>query len=408
MNCKLLLSFSFIALNFAASAQDAGRTFAITGDLNGSFNWRNIRQVDLSTGKTTKTVLDAVAATKWQMNYPEAAKGLAQPNKYPTETMVAAAAYDKKHDKLFFAPMRVADLRWIDLSAKGDATQFYSIENSVLKALNMNDEANHITRMDIGADGNGYAVTNDANHLIRFTTGKKTTITDLGNIIDAETNKTVSVHNKCTSWGGDMIADAYGKLYIITAAHQVFEINVESRIATHLGAITNLPANYTTNGAAVGDDGSIVVSSANTYEGFYKFSLKDLVASKMEGSDKYNASDLANGNLLYQKEADAKNKFTVNNTPVVNEVVNTDSKVYPNPVTGNEFRVLIDGQKAGKYNLVVTDLSGKLILARTVNISYKSQTELVRINNVLGKGMYFVKVTDANQQIIISEKIVVQ
>ena len=39
------------------------------------------------------------------------------------------------------------------------------------------------------ADGNGYAITNDGNHLIRFTTGKKTVITDFGNLIDAETNK---------------------------------------------------------------------------------------------------------------------------------------------------------------------------------------------------------------------------
>jgi hypothetical protein len=408
MNFKLLLSTSFIALSLASTAQDAGKTFAITGDINGSFNWRNIRQVDLNSGKTTGTVLDAVAATKWQMNYPEAAKGATQTAKFPTETMVAAAAYDKKHNKLFFAPMRVADLRWIDLSAKGDATQFYSVENTTLKGLNLNDEASQLTRMDIGADGNGYAVSNDANHLIRFTTGKKTVITDLGNIIDAESNAGVSVHNKCTSWGGDMIADAYGKLYIITAAHHVFEINVETRIATHLGVISNLPGNYTTNGAAVSDDGSIIVSSANMYESFYKFNLKDLAAVKMEGSDKYNASDLANGNLLYQKEADAKNKFTITTPPITSDIVNTDSKVYPNPVTGNEFKVLIDGQKAGTYNLVVTDLSGKVIMNRTVNVAFKSQVETVKITNVLGKGMYFVKVTDGAKQVVLSEKIIVQ
>src|SRR5882757_8181726 len=124
--------------------------------------------------------------------------------------------------------MRINELRWMDVSAKGDNQQFYSIENTALKGLDLNDEANHITRMDIAADGNGYAVTNDANHLIRFTTGKKTVITDLGNIIDAESNKGVSVHNKCTSWGGDMIADAYGKLYIISASHNVFSLDIDS------------------------------------------------------------------------------------------------------------------------------------------------------------------------------------
>ena len=83
----------------------------------------------------------------------------------------------------------------------------------------------------------------------------------------------MSVHNKCTSWGGDMIADAYDKLYIISANHQYFTVDVDTRIATHLGTITGLPANYSTNGAAVDDDGNIVVSSANTFEGYYKFNI---------------------------------------------------------------------------------------------------------------------------------------
>ena len=48
----------------------------------------------------------------------------------------------------------------------------------------------------------------------------KPVITELGNIIDAEGNA-VSIHNKCSSWGGDMVADAFGKLYVISANHQV-------------------------------------------------------------------------------------------------------------------------------------------------------------------------------------------
>ena len=44
----------------------------------------------------------------------------------PTETMVAAAAYDKNQNKLFFTPMRVGELRWLDLNAKGDQQKYYS------------------------------------------------------------------------------------------------------------------------------------------------------------------------------------------------------------------------------------------------------------------------------------------
>lgn len=93
----------------------------------------------------------------------------------------------------------------------------------------------------------------------------------MGSVIDDEANKTVSIKNKCTSWGGDMIADAYNKLYIISANHYVFTLDVETRVAKQIGYITGLPANYSTNGAAVDNDGNIVVASANTLPGTTSF-----------------------------------------------------------------------------------------------------------------------------------------
>ena len=416
MNYKILLSASFIALSFSATAQDAAKTFAITGNGNGDFQWMNIRQVDITSGKLVKDVYQnnktsfvlMDAATKKEVIIP--LNGDVYFGKTaPTSTMVAAAAYDKKHDKLFFTPMRIGELRWLDVSARGDAQKFYTEKVQLLNTGNLRDEANHITRMDIAADGNGYAITNDGNHLIRFTTGKKTVITDLGNLIDAESNKNgISIHNKCTSWGGDMVADAYGKLYVISANHQVFKVDIDSRISTHLGTIAGLPANYTTNGAAVDDNGNIVVSSANSFEGYYKFKLEDFNAVKIEGSDKiYNASDLANGNLLYKKEADAKRNFGAPSFAPIT-LTNPDARVYPNPVTANQFKVLFDGQKAGKYTVALTDLSGRAIMSRVVTVSSKMQAETVQIKSVVGKGMYMVKVTDAANQIVFTERVVIQ
>jgi hypothetical protein len=414
MNYKILLSASFIFSSFAVLAQDAGKTYAITGNGNGDFSWMNIRQVDIASGKviqdvyqkdmTAFTLMDA--ATKKQVINP--ANGIVQfKNPAPTETMVAAAAYDKRHNKLFFTPMRIGELRWVDLSAGGENQKFYAEKTTLLNTLNLNDEANHITRMDIAADGNGYAITNDGNHLIRFTTGKKTVITDLGNLIDADENKNgISIHNRCTSWGGDMVADAYGKLYVISASHNVFKVDIGSRIATHVGTITGLPANYTTNGAAVDAEGNIVVSSANTFEGYYKFKIADFTAAKIEGSEKvYNASDLANGNLLFQKEADAKRSFA--SLPPIS-IPNTDARISPNPVTANEFRILFDGHKVGKYTVTLSDLSGKAVMSREVNVFSKSQLVTVPITNSLTNGIYLVRVTDEAGQQVFTERILVQ
>jgi len=298
-------------------------------------------------------------------------------------------------------------LRWLDLSAGIAAPKFYAEKTQLLNSLDLNDEANHITRMDIAADGNGYAITNDGNHLIRFTTGKKTIITDLGNIVDADKSG-ISIHNKCTSWGGDMIADAYGKLYVISASHQVFQVDIDTRIATHLGSITGLPATYSTNGAAVDADDNIMVSSANSFEGFYKFKISDLVATKIAGSDNsYSASDLANGNLLYQKEADAKKNFNIPSLAPP-APINTDARIFPNPVTANEFRVLFESQKAGQYTVSLTDLSGRAIMNKPITVSSKLQTETVQVSSKIAKGMYLVKVTNAANQLIFTERIVIQ
>ena len=409
MNFKFLLSTAFIATSFTAMAQDAGKTFAITGDGNHDFIWMNIRQVDITSGKIVQDIYQREKTAFVMMDAGSKTKSLVQQG--PTETMVAAAAYDKNQNKLFFTPMRVGELRWLDLNAKGDAQKYYTVTSSLLNSNTaIQDEANHFTRMVIAADGNGYALNNDGSRLVKFTTGKKVTITDLGPVVDDESNKSISVKNKCTSWGGDMIADAYNKLYIISANHYVFVLDVETRVAKQIGYITGLPANYSTNGAAVDKDGNIVVASANTFAGYYKFSLKDFVATFIEGSDMvYNASDLANGNLLYQKEADAAKTYAVADFKPVVPVLTNEAHIFPNPVTNNEFNIYFEGQVAGKYNVTITDLSGKPLMNRVIIVgSAKTQVETVPLNRSMAKGMYMVKVTDANNKFIFTEKIIVQ
>lgn len=405
MNLKHLLSAAFIVSVSAASAQDANRTFAITGSGNKDFNWTNIRQVNIKTGLIEKSLYESkesnATTDAFVKSVPQPVMGYG----------VAAAAYDKKHNRIYFTQMHFAQLSYYDLDAKEGASPF-NFKGDLLPRNNgmALSEESHITRMVIAKDGYGYAITNDANHLIRFTTGKKTVIEDLGNIIDAEGAGNISIHNKCSSWGGDMIADAYNKLYVISANHNVFEVDVNSRIATYKGAISGLPANYTTNGAAVDADGKVVVSSANSFTGYYKFDIADLKATLIEGSDKvYNASDLANANLLFQKEADNKNKFDMTGSTIApGGCVVGDAHIFPNPVTANEFKVSFDDMKPGVYTIAVTELSGKMIQSSKVNITVKGQTEAVKLSGKLAKGMYLVKVMDVTKQATFTERIVVQ
>lgn len=291
------------------------------------------------------------------------------------------------------------------MDLNSSAPKFYTMALNNYKSIDPNDEATNITRMVIGADGNGYAISNDGNHFFKFTTGKKPVITELGNIIDADANKTISIHNKCTSWGGDMIADAFGKLYVISANHAVFEIDVNTRIATYKGNIEGLPVGYTTNAAAVNDNGEVMVASATMFEGYFKFNMKDLKATKLEGSDiKYNASDFANSNLLLQKEANSLSSSKI--APLVTG--NADTKVFPNPVMNSSFNILMDGQPQGRYTIVLSDLAGRVITKKSISVNGISQTEKVNINGSSSKGVFLVKVINENNIAVINEKIVVQ
>ena len=414
MNNKFLLTTAFIATSFLGNAQNNNTTYAITGDGNNDFIWMNIRQLDLTTGQVTKTLFERsksnftitdVTTKVVTNNEGVTDQNIFSSTAYPTGTFVAAAAFDKRTNKLFFTPMRKGELRWLDLNSNESNPKFYSMAINNYKNTEVNDDATDITRMVIAADGNGYAISNDGNHFFSFTTGKKPVITELGNIIDAEANSGNSIHNKCSSWGGDMIADAFGKLYVISANHNVYVIDINTRIATFKGVIQGLPVGYTTNAAAVNDEGEIVIASANVFGGYYKMNFADLKAVKIEGSDeKYNASDFANANLLFQKEANSLSNSSI----VPFAATPVDARIFPNPVTNSSFNVVLETKNEGRYSIVVADLSGRTISTKYINVTKGSQTIKVDLNSRLSKGIYLVKVLDGNKATIINEKIVLQ
>ncbi len=426
MKLKLLLSFIFIAFCLNGFSQDT-RAFAITGQSNKNFNWTDIRSIDMATGNVTGLLYEE-GKTKFSFIDAETNKVINQftlqanpatlklngaalssnkiilNNPSPTSLMSAAIAYDKKHEKLFFASMGTGKLIWLDLRAGTETPSFYTVEKPLVNSNDFNDEAFNITRMTIGSDGNGYALTNDANHLINFTTGKKTIITDLGNLVDAESNNGISVHNKCSSWGGDIVADAFGKLYLFAASHSIFEIDIPSRIATYKGSVLNLPPAFSLNGAAVIDDDNIIVSSANTFDGFYKVSMKDFSATKLITKGQiFNASDLASCNLLKQGQA----KAGAATLPKLEVIGNKFISVYPNPVSDGQIKISFDNNVAGEYKIELTDLQGRIIENKTVYIKFPGQVEDFKLKTKPVRGLYLIKVTDAVKQSIFSDKLVI-
>lgn len=426
MKLSLLLSIIFIACYLPGSSQER-IAFAITGQASRNFNWTDIRSIDMSSGnvnallfedgKTKFSFVNAVSrrpVDKITMELPtpvssnlsgNLSREVLISNPSPTSFMSAAMAYDKKHDKLFFASMHTGSLIWLDLRAEMGAPVFYTIEKTLVTNENYNEEDLNITRMVIGSDGNGYALTNDANHLVRFTTGNKTIITDLGNLVDAPSNKGISVHNKCSSWGGDMVADIFGKLYLFTVGHHVFEIDIQSRVATYKGAILNLPFTFSLNGAAVADKDQVIVSSANTFEGFYKVNMKNLSATKLSTTAQvFNAADLASCNLLWE----GKEKAGAATLPELEVIGNKYVSIYPNPVSDGQIKISFDHSVSGEYKISLSDLQGRMIENKTVYIKYSGQLENFTLKTKPASGLYLIKVADSRKQDVFSDKLLIE
>ncbi len=409
MRQKILLITSLLFLTLISVAQKVKRTYAVTGKSNNKFVWADIKQIDLATGKVVNTLFESDKTTFKSRALDRSAED-SRGIKNPTGFGVAGCALDERNGRLYFAPMHFSEISFLDLNEP--EASFTTVKKHILPVSSIGAyvaEEDQLSRMVIAADGYGYALTNDANHLIRFSTGRKTTVEDLGALIDAGSNNGISIHNKCPSWGGDMLADAFGKLVVISANHNVYTIDPGSRIATFTGTITGLSANYTTNGAVVDNDGSIVVSSANVFDGLYKVNFKDLKAVKIPSDEKgFNASDMANGNFLLQQEADAVTKFDFSNSVLPKLAQDAAARVYPNPVAGSQFNVLFENQKAGRYTILLTDIAGKILQSKVVNIVKDGQVESIRFVNKITRGTYLVKVVSENKVAAFSEKVIVQ
>lgn len=388
--------------------------YAVTDMEQQSFNWSFLRKLNLQTGEFSPVLLSGNdvnflaydAASRKQLSAPLTDARYGQWVNAAFGTGVAAAAYDKKNNRLYYTPMFVDQLRYVDLKSM----KVYFVTDQALtgKPEKSSDQGNIVTRMVIAADGNGYAMTNDATQLIRFSTGKKVAIADLGTIVDDPANKNTSIHNSCSSYGGDMIADDDGNLYVFSARNHVFKINIESRVATHLGVIKGLPNGFTVNGAAVNENNRVLVASATQAGSYFTVDMKSLTAAPFTVTGPImQSSDLANGNLLVSGNHPAATEEVITKNKPVN-IDESKINIYPNPVTDNQFVVQFGQLEAGNYTVQVTDVMGRQVSQQVVSVSSDNQSQVIRLNRASSKGVYLVKVISAASKTVFSTKLIVQ
>jgi hypothetical protein len=421
MKKTLLFVFSLTAFSFSQAQKQKGVAYAITSQQKGGTSWTEVRLVNVTTGEELQSVYQS--ATDPEILNARTGKVIARQegdarktaSYKPFATTSAACAFDKKNSRLYYTPMGIAQLRYIDLKAKTPKVYYFEDEAfGVVKG--MGDVGSQITRMVIGADGNGYALSNDGNHLIRFTTKKKPEITDLGALTDDLTNGSKSIHSHA-SYGGDMIADKEGNLYLITSNNGLYKISISSKLASYVGRIKGLPKGYSTNGAISEGNSKVIVSSSKSTEGYYRFDLNSLKAEKISsGSSVFNASDLANGLFAFEKkdkeEKPKEEVATIFNEPVLEKKPDVITRnviaVYPNPVTAGRFKVSFADQAPGRYNVQLLDIAGKVISSRPVIINSKVQVEEFSLPQKLAAGNYLVRVVNEANSAATAQQLMIQ
>ncbi len=403
MACSVATLLS-IQTSFSQSDRYA---YAVTDITKEGVQWNTLRRIDLATGEysqslflgTDATAMAYDALTKKQMTQPISHARFGTIANAAFVNGVAAAAYDKRHDRLYFTPMFVDQLRYIDLKTmKVYYLNGAALTGSVTKAQ---DQSDILTRMVIADDGNGYALSNDGKQLVQFTTGKKPVVRNLGSLVDDPANKDVSIHNSCTSYGGDIIADDAGNIYIFSARNHVFRVSLETKVATHLGKISGLPATFTVNGAAVNERNAVVLTSAVDNSGVFSIDVNALTASAITTNASWRTSDLANGRLLLTS------KLAAPSLPAISSDDNQLVRLYPNPAVGRHFNVELY-VPGGRYTIQVTDIVGRQAIEAPVVVKGEGQVENINLPAKHPKGVYMVNVVTPDKKVVFSKKILVQ
>jgi hypothetical protein len=369
-------------------AQSDHFAYVITAENKGGNSWIALRTLDTRTGAYSGVLL----------NLRDHEQQLATP-----DSSVAAIAYDRKANRLYYAPMNIDQLRFIDLNTMNIFAvpgQYFS-KTGKYEFMN----AGPINRMVIAPNDFGYTITNDGTHLLRFTTHGSPVLTDLGDLIDDPQNKEMTIHSICSNSGGDLVADDAGHLILVTGSNKVFRVDLATRITTYLSTISDLPQKFTTSGAAVTDDGKQIIVSSSTYPDGNFFVNPDtwMASAAPITNDLFESADLANSNILITKTGVNAEIFIGKNPDNLNRI-----RIFPNPVLDDLVSIQFNKLPPGNYTIQLANAVGKTLVEQKAIISQAAQTESLHLAHYTAQGFYYVRILDEKNNIVSIQKLVVE
>ncbi len=123
---------------------------------------------------------------------------------------------------------------------------------------------------------------------------------------------------------------------------------------------------------------------------------------KATGATAYSFNDATpfGGDSYYRvKSVDKSGKATYTKIlPVTIEtsVAASSFSIYPNPLTGKSFQILLNNKKAGVYTVSLVSSNGQQLFTQTINYNGGSAVYKVQLKQNLASGMYVIKATAAD------------
>lgn len=384
---KFLLPIAALFIGTTAGAQDI---FALTGKNTPNIVFNDFRPVDFAKGTSGKAIFDVNSVP---VVYSDTKKMTITEDKrtfnHAQSPAMATLAIDASGSELIYMPLYSSNIYALDLETK----KVTLIESSVVKTTSC-DLNSHFTRMTLGADGNIYAMTNSGSQLIKIVkTGSSYQVSDLGAIKDAAKNGNNSIEIMQSGFGGDMVADANGDLYVFSASGNVFRVATQTRTAEFMGKISSLPENFSLNGAAVNAEGKVILASAKGL-GYYEVDIKTLTAKSIVSAENLHIYDLASRYLLNDQRS-STNTFT-------------GVDLYPTFVNEGFVNVkLADKKLKGSVTVEIFNSAGITTQKQALRVNARNTEHKIELKG-LPSGMYVVTVQDEGGNQILARKIIVK
>jgi len=399
----------------SAKSQNDHFAYAMTSVNKGVGNWVALRKLDTRTGEFGNILLNMQDNDQNLNDFPTeryTGQMVSSPVNTVTSIMnsqpasgsgVAAIAYDRKANRLYYTPMNIDQLSYVDLSSM----EVFTVSDQFFSKAGKYDfrNAGPISRMVIAPDNFGYTITNDGNHLIRFSTNGSPILADLGDLLDDPLNKEMTIHSPCSNSGGDLVADDAGHLYLVTGSNKVFKVDIATRLTSYLSTISGLPPKFTTSGVAVSEDGKQLVIISSVYSDSYF--LVDPVTWNASPSQTtheiFESADLANSNVLFTKVTANSSLFIAKSQEDLIKI-----RVFPNPAMDDEVSVQFNELQPGNYTIQLANLLGGRVMQQNATITGHTQTEVLHIPGQAPQGFYYIRILDEKNNVVGTQKLVVE